>query len=93
LTLLAFLFLALTISDPPLSFSALPSDNMSLVPAGEFLMGNPNSSESLLDEQPQRLIYISPFWIDRYEVTNDAYARFVLGRVNTTAGPRRSTQN
>ena len=50
---------------------------MALVPAGEFLMGNPAGSDGLPDEQPQRLVYLASFWIDRYEVTNDAYVRFV----------------
>jgi formylglycine-generating enzyme required for sulfatase activity len=75
---LAFVFLVLTISHPPLAISSLPSDDMTLVPAGEFLMGNPVGSEGLPDEQPQRLVYTASFLIDRYEVTNDAYARFVL---------------
>ncbi|HMF84781.1 MAG TPA: hypothetical protein VK598_00340 [Nitrospiraceae bacterium] len=38
---LSFLFLILTISQPPSAISSAPSDAMALVPAGEFLMGNP----------------------------------------------------
>ena len=53
-------------------------DDMTLIPAGEFLMGNPAGSGGLPDEQPQRLISLSPFWIDNYEATNEAYARFIL---------------
>jgi sulfatase-modifying factor enzyme 1 len=75
---LAFVFLVLTISHPLLAISALPSEYMALVPAGEFLMGNPVGSDGLPDEQPQRLVYTASFVIDRYEVTNDTYARFVL---------------
>ena len=71
------LFLVLTIGHPSVAMSALPSDDMALVPAGEFLMGNPVGSDGLPDEQPQRLVYTAAFWIDRYEVTHDAYARFV----------------
>ena len=41
------------------------------------MMGNPAGSDGLPDEQPQRLVYTATFWIDRYEVTNDTYARFV----------------
>ena len=41
-------------------------------------MGNPAGSDGLPDEQPQRLVYTASFLIDRYEVTNDTYARFVL---------------
>ena len=40
-------------------------------------MGSPAGSDGLPDEQPQRLVYTATFWIDRYEVTNDAYVRFV----------------
>ncbi len=43
---------------------------MVLVPAGCFYMG---SNESR-DEQPiQELCFDEPFWIDKYEVTNEAY--------------------
>lgn len=75
---LALLFGLLTIGQPPVALSLPASDGMTLIPAGEFLMGNPAGSDGLPDEQPQRLISLSPFWIDRYEVTNEAYARFVL---------------
>ncbi len=53
------------------------SDSMVLVPAGEFFMGTPQSSGALSDEHPQRRIFVSPVWIDRYEVTNAQYLRFV----------------
>jgi hypothetical protein len=74
---LTFLLIVLTISHPQLAISSLPSDGMALVPAGEFLMGNPAGSDGFPDEQPQRLVYTATFWIDLYEATNDTYARFV----------------
>ena len=74
---LSFLFLVLTISHPLLAISSLPPNDMALVPAGEFLMGNPVGSDGLPDEQPQRLVHTATFWIDRYEVTNDTYTPFV----------------
>ena len=40
-------------------------------------MGSPSGGDGLPDEQPQRLIYVSGFYIDVYEVTNEAYERFV----------------
>ncbi|MCG3778765.1 MAG: Serine/threonine-protein kinase pkn1 [Nitrospira sp.] len=67
----------LTLGPPPWVISARAADNMTRVPAGEFLMGTPTGSDGLPDEQPQRRITLAPFWIDQYEVTNDAYARFV----------------
>jgi formylglycine-generating enzyme required for sulfatase activity len=53
------------------------SQNMVLIPAGEFRMGSPLGSDSFPDEAPQRLVYLSAFLIDRHEVTNDDYVRFV----------------
>jgi formylglycine-generating enzyme required for sulfatase activity len=44
------------------------------IPAGEFLMG---SNAGRDNEQPQRQIYLDAFEIDRYEVTNVQYQRFV----------------
>ncbi len=56
--------------------SVLASD-MVLVPAGEFTMGTAAGSDGLPDEQPQRKVLLGAFWIDRYEVTNEEYKRFV----------------
>ena len=47
---------------------------MALIPAGEFTMG---SEELGGDERPAHLVYLDDFWIDRYEVTNERFARFV----------------
>jgi len=45
------------------------------IPAGEFIMGDENGDT---DERPQRIIYLDAYEIDRYEVTNIQYQRFVL---------------
>jgi len=49
------------------------------VPAGEFVMGNDAGPKN---ERPQRSVYLDAFEIDRYEVTNVQYQRFlqVTGR-------------
>jgi len=47
---------------------------MVFVPAGEFVMGSEELGD---DERPVRLVYLNDFWIDRYEVTNERFARFV----------------
>ena len=52
-------------------------DDMALVPAGEFFMGSPAGTDNLPDEQPQRRVYLSSFFIDRHEITNEAYLSFV----------------
>ncbi|MBI4614703.1 MAG: SUMF1/EgtB/PvdO family nonheme iron enzyme [Planctomycetes bacterium] len=46
---------------------------MALVPGGEFAMGWGGGEP---DEQPERRIYVSPFYIDIHEVTNAEYRRF-----------------
>jgi formylglycine-generating enzyme required for sulfatase activity len=59
---------------------------MVLVPAGCFMMGS-NSSEADDDEQPEHERCIDePFWIDRYEVTNEDFALFLNEQGNQTAG-------
>jgi formylglycine-generating enzyme required for sulfatase activity len=50
---------------------------MALVPAGEFLMGTPAGSGGLPDEIPQRSVFLSAFYMDRYEVSNQDYLAFV----------------
>jgi len=50
---------------------------MALIPAGEFLMGSPSGTDGLPDEQPQRKVYVSGFYLDQYEVSNEVYALFV----------------
>jgi formylglycine-generating enzyme required for sulfatase activity len=47
---------------------------MVFVPAGEFIMGSEELGD---DERPARRVHLDDFWIDRYEVTNERFARFV----------------
>ena len=49
------------------------------VPAGEFLMGSPPGG-SEANEHPQHTVYVSEFWIDKTEVTNDQYQKCVEAR-------------
>jgi formylglycine-generating enzyme required for sulfatase activity len=46
--------------------------SMVLVPAGEFVMGSDAE-----DEAPPHRVYLDAFYIDRYEVTNARYLKFV----------------
>ena len=62
------------------SSSISPVDGMVqvYVPAGEFLMGSADSdSHAFENEKPQHKVYLEAFWIDRTEVTNAMFARFV----------------
>ncbi|MBI3803450.1 MAG: formylglycine-generating enzyme family protein [Nitrospirae bacterium] len=47
---------------------------MVLIPAGSFTMGG--GPEGDFDEQPQRVIYLDAYYMDKYEVTNTDYQRF-----------------
>jgi formylglycine-generating enzyme required for sulfatase activity len=49
---------------------------MVTIPAGEFLMGNPEG-KGRDDERPQRSVYLDEFAIDQVEVTNGRYMAFV----------------
>jgi len=51
-----------------------PTGDMVYVPAGNFTMGS-SSGES--DEQPVHTVYLSPYYIDKYEVTNSQFAGFL----------------
>ena len=66
-------------------YAQAPAD-MVLIPAGEFWMGRQHMwlidelgmhLRLRLDDQPSHLTYISDFYIDKYEVTNEKYAQFV----------------
>jgi formylglycine-generating enzyme required for sulfatase activity len=48
------------------------------VPSGQFLMGSLEADpEAGKEEKPQRLVYLSAYWIDQTEVTNAMYLRCV----------------
>jgi sulfatase modifying factor 1 len=64
----------------PLSTRMSAKDGMAqvCVPAGEFLMGSADSDPSAYrDEMPQHTVYLDAFWIDKTEVTNAMFAKFV----------------
>ncbi|HSA86173.1 MAG TPA: SUMF1/EgtB/PvdO family nonheme iron enzyme, partial [Nitrospira sp.] len=47
---------------------------MVLVPAGEFVMGSDKGDE---DEAPPHRVYLNAFYIDKFEVTNGRFAKYV----------------
>jgi len=49
---------------------------MALIPAGEFLMGS-NDANINNDEKPIHTVYLDAFYIDKYEVTNAQYKKFM----------------
>jgi len=51
-------------------------ENMVYVPGGYFLMGQ-KGAEPTRDTWPMHIVWVSPFLIDKYEVTNEDYRKFV----------------
>ena len=49
-------------------------NEMVLIPAGEFIMG---TDERLPDEGPEHKVVLDAFYIDKYEVTNLQYKKFI----------------
>jgi formylglycine-generating enzyme required for sulfatase activity len=47
---------------------------MMLVPAGEFTMGSDKGDD---DEAPVHRVYVDTFYLDKFEVTNGRFAKFV----------------
>ena len=60
----------------PSAGSAVPRSGMAWIPGGEFSMG---STDPLArpDESPVHRVRVSGFWMDRTEVTNAEFRRFV----------------
>jgi formylglycine-generating enzyme required for sulfatase activity len=59
-----------------------PPEGMVLIPGGEFKMGSTGQEGKVgfaigVDELPQHQVYLKPFYIDRYEVTNAQYQKFI----------------
>ena len=83
--------------------SVANTDAMIEIPAGQFIMGSNKRDDSgkqqeyglvnpmYLDEHPEHKVYLDVYLIDKYEVTNLAYKRFVL--VTKRKEPFQWTQN
>jgi formylglycine-generating enzyme required for sulfatase activity len=50
------------------------SPNLARIPAGDFLMGAADAED---DERPVHRVHVSEFFIGRFPVTHDEYARFI----------------
>ena len=59
--------------------------DMIWIPGGTFLMG---SDEHYPEEAPAHPVSVSGFWIDRYQVTNAAFRRFVKATGYVTVAER-----
>ena len=66
----------LTLEKLPLAITIVGQDGaeMMLIPAGEFQMG---SNDGYDDEKPVHSVYVDAFYMDKYEVTNAQFKKFV----------------
>jgi formylglycine-generating enzyme required for sulfatase activity len=65
---------AATMPQPPSEIVGKDGAPMVLIPAGEFTMGSDKGDD---DEQPIHKVFIDSFYIDKFEVTNGRFAKFV----------------
>ncbi len=63
-----------SVSPTQIQISAIDQAEMVFVPAGEFIMGSNTLGD---DERPVHTVYLDDFWIDRYEVSNAQFDKFV----------------
>jgi formylglycine-generating enzyme len=56
--------------------SAPAPEGMVLVHSGEFTMGT-DSDQSFPNERPSHRVHVDGFWMDRHDVTNDEFQKFV----------------
>ncbi|MBI4401484.1 MAG: formylglycine-generating enzyme family protein [Nitrospirae bacterium] len=61
----------------PKEFMGKDGAPMVLIPSGEFVMGAP---EGIDDEQPEHRVWVDAFYLDKYEVTNARYDKFLEER-------------
>jgi sulfatase modifying factor 1 len=62
------------------------TNNMVWIPSGTFYMGATNGAP---DEMPQHLVTVNGFWMDKYEVTNEQFAKFVKATGYITVAERK----
>ena len=65
---------AASMPQPPAEIVGKDGAPMVLIPAGEFTMGSDKGDD---DEQPIHKVFLDSFYIDKYEVTNGRFAKFV----------------
>ncbi len=75
-----------------------PPEGMVLVPSGEFIMGSDEVDTEaralqfgskkpwFVNERPKRKAYLDTYYIDKYEVTNAEYKKFVDAKVRRAPG-------
>ena len=74
LVVLAALAIAACGGSPSTQISEVDGMELVYVPAGSFMMGSEDGDE---DEKPVHELHLDAYWIDRTEVTNAMFERFV----------------
>jgi len=59
---------------PPMEIVGKDGAPMVLIPVGEFTMGSDKGDD---DEQPIHKVFLDSFYLDKFEVTNGRFAKFV----------------
>jgi formylglycine-generating enzyme required for sulfatase activity len=81
-----FIILCVVCAALPLAAQITAPENMVQIPAGKFWMGRAytiytDSADLIprdkMDDRPANNVYLDAFFIDKYEVTNADYAKFV----------------
>ncbi len=62
------------LTKPVVEISTQPPAGMVYIPPGEFIIGSDEGTEF---EKPKRKIYLKGYFIDKYEVTNAEYKKFI----------------
>jgi formylglycine-generating enzyme required for sulfatase activity len=77
--------------EPPVPATSLPVD-MAFIPGGTFWMGS--DDPRMPDARPWHEVAVDGFWMDRTEVTNEQFMRFVdaTGYVTTAERPLDATR-
>ena len=52
-------------------------DGMVIIPGGDFQMGSNDDADANEDEQPVHNVFLDPFFMDKYPVTNAEYKEFL----------------
>jgi formylglycine-generating enzyme required for sulfatase activity len=63
-------------SAPPFRITAYGGVELLLIPGGSFRMGSP-PGVGFKDERPQHEVAVQPFYLGKYPVTNEEYARYL----------------
>jgi formylglycine-generating enzyme len=71
-------------------------DGMNWIPGGEFSMGSKDPTalpegghEAMEDARPIHRVYVDGFWMDKTDVTNDQFAKFVKATGYVTVAERK----